>query len=231
MTRQTLYRRNFLLHLQKRPAYDAPVLLKEPAHEQLTSPQIAQLHNEHVITRQLVDVPGVRPVYGVEGSESHPILLLRYIEGQSVAKIIQERSLELRQKLQLAREIAGILGRIHDNGVIHRDVNSSNIMVAADGLPDEPGKVSVIDFGVAMTVRQEAFSQPVTEDVVAGTLAYISPEQTGRMNRAVDYRSDLYSLGSHFVRAVHRPITVPSRRHNGHDPRPHGCRAYPTPRA
>ena len=59
MTSQTLHRRDFLLHLQERPAYDEPVLLKEPAHEQLTSAQIAQLHNEHVITRQLVDVPGV----------------------------------------------------------------------------------------------------------------------------------------------------------------------------
>ena len=83
MTIQTLYRGDFLLHLQERPEYDGLVLLKEPAHEQLTRAQIAQLHNEHVIARQLAHLPGVRPFYTIEGSESHPVLLLKYIQGQS----------------------------------------------------------------------------------------------------------------------------------------------------
>ena len=60
MTIQTLYRRDFLLHLQERPEYDGLVLLKEPAHEQLTRAQIAQLHNEYIITRQMAHLPGVR---------------------------------------------------------------------------------------------------------------------------------------------------------------------------
>jgi len=102
MTEQTLHRRYFLIHLQERPAYDELVLLKEPAHEQLSSAQIAKLLSEHVITRQLVDIPGVRPIYGLEGSENHPVLLLKYFEGQSLAEIIHEESLELPQKLQLA---------------------------------------------------------------------------------------------------------------------------------
>jgi len=198
MTVQTLSRRNFMLHLQERPAYDGLVLIKEPAHQQLTRAQISQLHNEHLITRQLADVPGVRPVYGLEGSESHPALLLKYIEGQSLAEIIAEQSLDLPRKLRLAMEVAEVLGRVHDSGVMHRDVNSSNIMISADSQADEPDGVSVIDFGVATTVRQEEFSSPVAADFAAGTLAYISPEQTGRMNRAMDYRSDLYSLGVTF---------------------------------
>ena len=92
MTKQTLHRSNFLLHLQERPAYDEPVLLKEPAHEQLSRAQIAQLHNEHLITLQLANVPGVRPVYAMEGSESHPALLLKYIHGNSLSEIIQGQS-------------------------------------------------------------------------------------------------------------------------------------------
>jgi len=79
MTEQTLYRRNFLLHLQERSEYDELILLKEPAHEQLTGAQIGQLHNEYVISRQLDNVSGVRPAYTLEGSESHPVLLLKYI--------------------------------------------------------------------------------------------------------------------------------------------------------
>lgn len=75
MTEKTLCRRNFLLYLQKRPAYKESILLKEPAHEQLTGTQIGQLHNEYAISRQLADVSGVRPVYTLQGSESHPILI------------------------------------------------------------------------------------------------------------------------------------------------------------
>lgn len=134
MASQTLHRKNFLLHLQQLPTYKEPVLLKEPAHEQLTSAQITQLHNEYVITRQLVEVPGVRQVYGLEGSESHPVLLLKYIEGQSLAEIIQEKSLALPQKLQLAMNIALIMGHIHDNRGMHRDINSRQRRLANNAI-------------------------------------------------------------------------------------------------
>ena len=67
MTTQTLHRRNFLLHLQERPTHDAPVLLKEPAHKQLTSAQIAQLHNEQLITWQPVDIRKKAPYYFCQG--------------------------------------------------------------------------------------------------------------------------------------------------------------------
>jgi serine/threonine protein kinase len=198
-----LHRRNFLLHLQDRPEYDGLVLLKEPAHEQLTRAQIAQLHNDDLITRQLAHVPGVRPVHAKEGTESHPVLILEYIQGQSLSEIIQGQSLDLLQKLQLAVEIAGILARIHDQGVMHRDICSSNIMVAEEPKQGEPGGVYIIDFGLSTTTRQEELTTPVSVDAAgtagatlgAGSLAYISPEQTGRMNRPVDYRTDLYSLG------------------------------------
>jgi hypothetical protein len=62
MSSAPIHRRNFLLHLQERQEYDRPVLLKEPAHEQPTPAQISHLHNEYFITKQLSDVPGVRPV-------------------------------------------------------------------------------------------------------------------------------------------------------------------------
>ena len=195
MTNETLYRRNFLLHLQERSEYGGLVMLKEPAHEQLTKAQIGQLHNEHVLTRQLAHVPGVRPVYAIEGSESHPVLLLKYIQGQSLVEIIQGQSLDLPQKLQLAVEITRILAHIHEEGVMHRDICSSNILVDANIVSGKPDWVSIIDFGLATTMRQGELTQPVAADAVAGSLAYIAPEQTGRMHRSVDHRSDLYSLG------------------------------------
>jgi len=171
MSSQTLHRRNFLLHLQDRPAYNEPVLLKEPSHEQLSASQIGQLHNEYAISRQLADVSGVRPAYTLEGSESHPVLLLKYIQGNNLTELNQKQTLELEQKLQLAIKITAVLGRIHEAGVMHRDISSGNILIAEDG------EVVIIDFGLASTLRQEDMAQLVATDVVAGTLAYISPNK------------------------------------------------------
>jgi serine/threonine protein kinase len=80
------------------------------------------MNNEYVITRQLSDIPCVRPVNAKEGSESRPVLLLEYIQGQSLSELIQEESLDLHQKLQLAVNIAGILSRIHERKVMHKDI-------------------------------------------------------------------------------------------------------------
>ncbi|MBE9475484.1 MAG: AAA family ATPase [Chloroflexi bacterium] len=188
-----IHRRNFMVHLQERQEFDRPVLLKESDQKEPTSKQIAELHNEYVITRQLSEISGVRPVYAKEGSESHPVLFLEYIQGQSLSEIIHTQSLDLLQKLQLAVEIVEILGCIHDQGVMHRNICSSNILVSEDAVPGGHGGVYIIDFGLATTMRQEELTTPAAAD--ADSLAYISPEQTGRMNRRVDYRTDLYSLG------------------------------------
>ena len=76
MERHPLHRRNFLLHLQTRPGYDGPVLLKQAAHQPPTRAHLDQLHNEYAITRQLAHVPGVRPALAKEGTESQPVLPL-----------------------------------------------------------------------------------------------------------------------------------------------------------
>jgi serine/threonine protein kinase len=195
MNRAAVHCRNFLLHLQERVDYDGSVLLKEPADERPTRSHLDQLHNEYVITQQLTDVAGVRPVYAKEGTESQPVLFMEYIQGQSLAELIRANSLDLAEKLRLAINIAIVLGRIHEKQVMHKDMSSSNILVANKDEPGSQGGVYLIDFGTASVTQQERVSQLAADDTLVGTLAYISPEQTGRMNRSVDYRTDLYSLG------------------------------------
>ncbi|MDH3809891.1 MAG: AAA family ATPase, partial [Desulfuromonadales bacterium] len=195
MNEATIHCRNFLLHLQERAGYDGPVLLKEPVHEQPTRTHFDQLHNEYAITQQLTDVAGVRPVYAKEGTESQPVLFMEYIQGQSLAELIRVASLDLAEKLRLAVNVTTVLSRIHEQQVMHKDMSSSNILVAGNDQPGSQGGVYVIDFGIASVMQQESVSHLATDDTLAGTLAYISPEQTGRMNRSVDYRTDLYSLG------------------------------------
>jgi len=195
MNEATLYHRNFRLHLQQLAGYEQPVLIKELARDEPAQHHIAQLHNEYAVTKRLADLPGVRPAYAMGGTESQPVLLLEYIQGQSLAELIRSTSLDMAENLRLAVNIATILSRIHDQQVMHRNINSSNILVADDDQPDSQDGVYIIDFGLASTARQKNPSRLAPDDALLGTLAYISPEQTGRMNRQVDYRTDLYSLG------------------------------------
>jgi AAA+ ATPase superfamily predicted ATPase len=98
-------------------------------------------------------------------------------------------SLELTQALRLAIGIAGALRGLHDRGITHMDLKPANILVEP-----ETGKAWLVGFGVASRLPREL--QPVSApDIIPGTLAYMAPEQTGRMNRSIDSRSDLYSYG------------------------------------
>ena len=87
MNGATVHSRNFLLHLQERTGYDGPVLLKESARERPTSLHFDQLHNEYAITKRLTDVRGVRPALAKAGTERQPVLLLEFIEGQSLSSV------------------------------------------------------------------------------------------------------------------------------------------------
>ena len=91
--------------------------------------------------------------------------------------------------LRVAIELAAALGHLHARGIVHRDIKPANVVV------DIPkGKVWLSGFGIASRLpRERRPAEP--PEVIAGTLAYMAPEQTGRMNRSVDSRSDLYSYG------------------------------------
>lgn len=111
------------------------------------------------------------------------------IGGDSLAMILARGDIDIVTALTIAIRIADILGRIHQRQVIHKDMNPSNVIW--NRATDE---LRLIDFGISshLTEERQEF-QNVNQ--IEGTLAYISPEQTGRVNRKLDYRSDLYSLG------------------------------------
>ncbi|WP_347242421.1 serine/threonine-protein kinase [Nostoc sp. FACHB-888] len=124
------------------------------------------------------------------------IILLEDFGGESLERWIQQRPdfcpMSLSAFLSLAIKLTGILGRIHAAGVIHKDINPSNIVFNLD-----TGVVKFIDFGIATRFNR---TNPTFKNshVLEGTLAYLSPEQTGRTNRLRDYRTDFYSLGITF---------------------------------
>src|SRR5258705_1082579 len=99
------------------------------------------------------------------------------------------RPLEVSHFLRIAIPLAGALRRVHERGLVHKDIKPANILVDAAS-----GGVWLTGFGIASRLPRE-HQPPAPPEVIAGTLPYMAPEQTGRMNRSIDSRSDLYALG------------------------------------
>src|SRR5712672_1893793 len=102
------------------------------------------------------------------------------------------RPLDVSHFLRIAIPLAGALHQVHERGLVHKDIKPANILVDAAS-----GGVWLTGFGIASRLPRER-QAPAPPEVIAGTLAYMAPEQTGRMNRSVDSRSDLYALGVTF---------------------------------
>jgi len=119
-------------------------------------------------------------------------IVLQNIEGRSLSSIIPEDGFPLRRFLDLAIECVLGLQEIHNNNVVHKDVKPSNMLLTQDD------KIIQIDFGCASVLQEQLEGSTTKLQKIYGTLAYLSPEQTGRINRVTDYRTDFYSLGVTF---------------------------------
>lgn len=157
----------------------------------------ASEHPSHAILHRLVHECGlkdeldsewaVRPLEMVH-DRGRTVLMLDDPGGQPLAALLGS-PLELGRFLPLAVGTATALGKIHQRGLIHKDIKPANIMV---GTAD--GNVRVTGFGIASRLSRER-QAPEPPEMIAGTLAYMAPEQTGWTNRSIDARSDLYSFG------------------------------------
>lgn len=179
---------------------DRPVILKVLKSEYPTPLELERYQQEYEIL-QTLDIEGVVKVYGLESDRRTIALILEDFGGRSLSHWMRNRSvvggeLSLDRFLQLAIEIVEILGRIHDAGVIHKDINLANI-----GLNPQTGTLKILDFSISTLLEWEDLNSDNLAQL-QGTLAYISPEQTGRTNRAIDYRTDFYSLGVTFYQLL-----------------------------
>ncbi|MCP9234466.1 adenylate/guanylate cyclase domain-containing protein [Lewinella sp. JB7] len=165
-----------------------PVLRKTLNYEFPTPREIVKFYNEHDITLDL-DVPGVRRTLGKEKVKNRHSLLLEWVDAPTLAAAFREKPEDLADFLEVAISLTRALAGIHERGIIHRDISPHNVLVN-----DSDRQVTVIDFGIAsrINLREHNLGNP---EHLEGNLRYISPEQTGRMNRVVDYRTDLYSTG------------------------------------
>ena len=153
--------------------------------------EITRLRQEYQITQILKDVEGIVKSYSLEKyQKSYALVLEDVVLGHSLKELLAAEQLRLREMLRISIDLAETLKEIHKFPVIHKDIKPSNIIVN-----NETGQVKLSDFGIASQLSREnpSIGNP---NFLEGTLAYMSPEQTGRMNRGIDYRTDYYALGA-----------------------------------
>ena len=166
-----------------------PIILKMLKAEHPSLNDIAKLKHEYELTKNL-DIDNVIKPFGLETYGHGVVLLLEDFGGHSLKQLIDgNHPFDLKAMLEIAIKLAETIGLLHRDNIIHKDIKPHNIIVNPT-----TGTVKIADFGISSRLTRE--TQEINHpNLLEGTLAYMSPEQTGRMNQAMDYRTDFYSLG------------------------------------
>jgi PAS domain S-box-containing protein len=169
-----------------------PVLIKCLPDEYPSPTEILRLKHESTIARNL-NIPGIVRAITLINISPAPVVVLEDFAGILLKDLISDRHFSLAEFLAIAIQLTETLSALHQQNIIHRDLNPFSLLINPTSL-----QVKIVNFMCAssqlvalnQTMRTSSYA-----DLPDGNLAYISPEQTGRMNRCLDYRTDFYSLG------------------------------------
>ena len=177
-----------------------PVAIKVLRNEFPCFNELVHFRNQYVIAKNL-EIPGSVKAYSLETYENHYALVMEDFGGISLSSYLALLASESQEPLEglpvseflpIAIQIANSLDGLYRHHVIHKDLKPANILINPSSK-----QVKLIDFSIASLLPRET-QEIQNPNVLEGTLPYISPEQTGRMNRGIDYRTDFYSLGVTF---------------------------------
>jgi predicted ATPase/signal transduction histidine kinase/GAF domain-containing protein len=183
----------FTLYRGHREGFD-PILLATPPAERASPTAVRRLEHEYSLRTELESRWAALPI-ALDRYQNRIALVRMDPGGEPLAGVLRE-PLDTLQFLRLAVTLAAACGQMHARGLIHKDIKPDNVLV------DVAGRGAwLTNFGIASRLPREHLRGIPTE-VIAGTLAYMAPEQTGRMNRSIDSRSDLYALGVTFYEMV-----------------------------
>jgi len=173
-----------------------PVVIKLLQNEYPNFTELLQFRNQYTIAKNL-NFPSIIQPLTLEPYRNSYALVMEDFGGVSLSAYVKAaidesqiyQSLPLAEFLNIAIQLTDILHYLYQNRVIHKDIKPANILINPD-----TKQVKLIDFSISSLLPRET-QEIQNPNVLEGTLAYLSPEQTGRMNRGIDYRSDFYSLG------------------------------------
>jgi predicted ATPase/signal transduction histidine kinase/DNA-binding NarL/FixJ family response regulator len=167
-----------------------PLIIKTLRADAPSPRSLERLQREYAIACQLDSRYVLKPS-ALETHRTRPRLIYEDFGGQPLTRLLSA-PLETSRFLDIAIELATALADIHRQGVVHKDIKPANILIEQRG-----SVVKLTGFGIAAQLGRIP-AAPAGTELIEGSLAYLSPEQTGRMNRGIDHRSDLYSLGVTF---------------------------------
>ncbi len=168
-----------------------PVIIKLLKTKKPSPDELARFKQEYNLIKNLNLDKIVKTLDFVEDTFNYAIIEEDF-NGISLKKLIKTRKISLQNFLRIAITLSETLSNLHKNNIIHLDIKPDNILINT-----EEDLVKITDFGIS-AILTHANDEIYNPAVIQGTLAYMSPEQTGRMNRSMDYRTDLYSLGITF---------------------------------
>src|SRR5215469_18149225 len=177
----------FVFSRGRRESSPSQILVVAPQSERPSPETLKRLGHEYSLRAKLDSAFAVRPLALIREGEQ-TALILEDPGGEPLDRLLGQ-PLDLTEYLRISISLANALGRLHERGIIHRDIKPANVMVDTAS-----SKVWLTGFGFASDLPRQR-QTPEPPETIAGTLPYMSPEQTGRMNRSIDARSDLYSLG------------------------------------
>lgn len=173
----------------RQPALDRWMALKVLPPQSVAKPGFAERFNREARALARLNHPGIVAVHEFGQVDGLPFLILEYVDGVTLRRLVQERRLAPNEALQVVPQICEALQFAHDAGIVHRDIKPENILL------DKKGRVKIADFGIAKILDQPAPAGHLTgNQPVIGTPHYMAPEQVEKP-QSVDHRADIYSLG------------------------------------
>src|SRR5829696_7930684 len=161
------------------------VAIKVPLSQHAHDPEFAHRFRREAQTAASLSHPGVVAVYDTGSEDGTHFIVMEYVEGRTLKDVIRaEAPLYPDRAAEITADVCSALAAAHARGLVHRDVKPANIMLMPDG------RVKLMDLGIARAAASETLTQTAA---MLGTAQYLSPEQA--QGQAVDFRSDLYSLG------------------------------------
>src|SRR5271154_6103214 len=187
----------FSLYRGRQEGTQSPVLVVALAAEYPSPQSLRRLEHEYSFAAEVDPAWAAKPL-ALTRHEGRAILVLKDPGGDPLDLILERgkgQPLDLTRALRIAIGLTTALCQVHRHGLIHKDIKPENVLV------DDADSVWLTGFGIASRLPRE-LQPPAPPEIISGTLAYMAPEQTGRMNRSVDARSDFYSLGVTFYQML-----------------------------